>query len=82
MAHVVLQCPDCKSRDRRTGWRTYLGRGRCRCGSYLIHHFKGEVIINPEGRTWDMRDASNPVLIEPAPLGSIRVLRNKRKKGS
>ena len=78
MAHVVLQCPDCKSRDERTGWKTYDGRGRCRCGSYLIHHFSGSVIIDPERNTWDMRDEDNPVLLEPAPMGFIREIRKGR----
>ena len=78
MAHVVLQCPDCKSRDERTGWNTYNGRGRCRCGSYLIHHFSGSVIIDPERNTWDMRDEDNPVLLEPAPMGFIREIRKGR----
>ena len=78
MAHVVLQCPDCKSRDERTGWKTYNGRGKCRCGSYLIHHFSGSVIINPERNTWDMRDEDNPVLLEPAPMGFIREMRKSR----
>ena len=82
MTHVVLQCPDCKERDPWTGWKTYNGRGRCRCGSYLVHHFSGEVVINPEGRTWDMSDESDPILIEPAPLGSLRVLSNKPKQRS
>ena len=78
MAHVVLQCPDCKSRDERTGWKTYNGRGKCRCGSYLIHHFSGSVIINPGRNTWDMRDEDNPVLLEPAPMGFIREIRKSR----
>jgi hypothetical protein len=78
MAHVVLQCPDCKSRDERTGWKTYNGRGKCRCGSYLIHHFSGSVTINPERNTWDMRDEDNPVLLEPAPMGYIREMRKNR----
>ena len=73
MSYVALKCPDC---GRLT---TYNGRGRCRCGSYLIHHFSGSVFIDPEGRTWDMRDEDDPVLLKPAPVGSIRQLRNRRK---
>ena len=75
MSHVALKCPDC---ERLT---TYNGRGRCRCGSYLIHHFKGSVYIDPERKTWDMSDGDNPLLIEPAPMGSIRQIRNRRKRG-
>ena len=78
MSHDVLQCPDCRRKDPRTGWKVYNGRGRCRCGSYLIHHFSGSVFIDPERRTWDMRDEENPVLLESAPVGSIRELRRGR----
>ena len=72
MSHVALKCPDC---GRLT---TYNGRGSWRCGSYLIHHFKGSVYIDPERKTWDMSDEDNPLLIEPAPMGSIRQIRNRR----
>jgi len=57
MSRVALRCPDCGY------WRVYMGRGRCRCGSYLIHHTGRSVTLDPTVRYWDMRDPDHPRLI-------------------
>ena len=77
MAHVVLQCPDCKKLDKRTGNKVYNGRGKCRCGSYLVHHFAGLLYADPEINTWDMSDEDNPKLVEPGYLGTKAAYRRQ-----
>jgi hypothetical protein len=77
MAHIVLQCPDCRQRDNRTGWKTINGRGKCRCGSYLVHHFSGLLYADPEINTWDMSDEDNPKLVKPGYLGTKAAYRLK-----
>lgn len=52
MAHVTVDCPECR--------RCFVvnGRGRCRCGAYLIDHIgrgKAKYIFDPE-RTYLHRD--------------------------
>lgn len=62
MTHVAVVCPDC-----RRGF-VVNGRGRCRCGSYLIHHIgrgKSKLIDPDDPRpTWDMR-SDPPKQIHP-----------------
>lgn len=43
---VTIKCPDC-------GYHKVVnGRGRCRCGTYLINHFADKSIFLPDGRVW------------------------------
>ena len=46
MSFVTVKCPDC---ERQT---VFNGRGRCRCGTYLVHHFEGHSMLLPDLRTW------------------------------
>ena len=51
MSFVALTCPEC-------GYlKTYNGRGKCRCGVYLIHHATGSVLLTGKGRVWVMNEA-------------------------
>lgn len=42
---VALTCPECKRQQ------VFSGRGRCRCGAYLIHHFNRRMCL-PDGRVY------------------------------
>lgn len=60
--HVALQCPDCQMHT------VFSGRGRCICGTYLIHHWNGmnahRSLIVPWGRVlmWDQEEKGWHVL--------------------
>lgn len=46
--HVAVRCPDC-------GYtKVVSGRGRCRCGAYLLHHMARTFIASGKGRVWDV----------------------------
>ncbi len=46
MSFVALECPEC---GRAT---TFNGRGRCRCGAYLVHHMGKSFPITTPDRTY------------------------------
>ncbi len=61
MTHVAVVCPDCQR------WFVVNGRGRCRCGSYLIHHIGKAKVIDPTDPrpVWDVHDHDHPKQIHP-----------------
>ena len=56
---VALKCPECGYR------KVYDGRGACRCGVYLVHHFDGSFVITR--KTYRIEDGDKATLLAEAP---------------
>jgi len=52
MTHVVVTCPECNYS------KVINGRGRCRCGAYLIHHQKTPKYFTDEERVYVWENGS------------------------
>jgi hypothetical protein len=47
VSRIVVSCPECK-RDACIN-----GRGKCRCGAYLVHHSRGSFTMPDRTWFWD-----------------------------
>lgn len=62
MTHVAVKCPDCGHA------KVINGRGTCRCGAYLVHHWngmsRGKSMILRNRRVWIFQAEQPPLLLD------------------